>query len=118
MYANDGAPLPGGFDGPAGTIRAGGADQPVHGAGPLSLNTWTHIATTYDGVTQNFYVNGELVGSRAQAGTIAVGTGALRIGGNNSFSGEFFEGLIDEVRVYNRALTRDESAADMGTPLP
>jgi hypothetical protein len=44
---------------------------------------------------------------------MAVGNQPLRIGGNASFTGEFFKGLIDEVRVYNRALTAAEITADM-----
>jgi hypothetical protein len=40
----------------------------------------------------------------------------LRIGGNTIWS-EWFSGLIDEVRVYNRALTGAEIQADMSTPL-
>jgi hypothetical protein len=117
LYANDGAPLAGGVAAPAGYVRAGGVDQPVRGTSPLPTGTWTHIATTYDGVNQNFYVNGVLVATRAQSGPMAVGNGALRIGGNASFTGEFFEGLIDEVRVYNRALTADEIVRDMNTPV-
>jgi hypothetical protein len=45
---------------------------------------------------------------------MAVGNEPLRIGGDASFAGEFFQGLIDEVKVYNRALTVAEIRADMG----
>ena len=115
LYANDGAPEPGGVAAPAGYVRAGGFDQAVRGASSLPLNTWTHVATTYDGATQRFYVNGVEVGNRAQTGPIAVGDQPLRIGGNASFAGgEFFRGLIDEVRVYNRAKTAAEIASDAG----
>jgi hypothetical protein len=58
------------------------------------------------------YVNGTLVGSRAASGAIATGTGVLRIGGNSVW-GEYFKGLIDEVRVYNRALSAAEVQTDM-----
>ena len=47
------------------------------------------------------------------AGAISASTGSLQIGGNNVFSlpgTEFFAGLIDEVRVYNRALSAAEIA--------
>ena len=50
--------------------------------------------------------------SRRQTGAIATSTGALRIGGNNIWR-EFFQGRIDEVRVYNRALTPTEIQNDM-----
>jgi beta-lactam-binding protein with PASTA domain len=115
LYANDGAPQPGGVAAPAGYVRASGFDQAVQGTSALPLNTWTHVATTYDGTTERIYVNGILVATRAQTGGIAVGDQPLRIGGNGSFAGgEFFQGLIDEVRVYNRAKTAAEIASDAG----
>ena len=64
-----------------------------------------------------FYVNGVLVGTTAGTATITGSDGALRIGGNASSTGEFFQGMIDEVRVYNRALSAAEIATDMVTPI-
>ena len=51
------------------------------------------------------FVNGTQVAQQAAAGAIATGSGPLRIGGNAIWP-EWFQGLIDEVRVYNRALSR------------
>ena len=48
--------------------------------------------------------------------SIAVSSGALRIG-SNSIWGEYFSGLIDEVRIYNRALTAAQIQQDMATPV-
>ena len=62
------------------------------------------------------YLNGVQVRVRAQTGSTAVSNGMLRIGGNAVW-GEYFAGLIDEVRVYNRALTAAEIQSDMGTPV-
>ena len=101
---------------PKGIIRTGGINQEVL-APALALNTWTHVATTYDGATQRIYINGVLRGQRAQTGLIAVANGPLRIGGNLVFGGEFFHGLIDEVRVYNRALSGAEIITDMTKPI-
>jgi hypothetical protein len=120
LYAHDGAPQGGGFAGPAGYLRPNPAgsttDQGVRQAShtAIPLNAWTHIATTYDGANQRFYINGALVATKAQTGSIAVGNQPLRIGGNN-VSGEFFRGIIDEVRVYNRALSAADITADMAT---
>ena len=58
-----------------------------------------------------------LVGTTPLTGTIAETNGAIRIGGNNSSLQEFFQGLIDELRVYNRALTAVEIQTDMVTPI-
>jgi hypothetical protein len=49
-------------------------------------------------------------------GAIKTSTGALRIGGN-SIWGEWFAGQIDEVRVYNKALTAAQIQADMTAPV-
>lgn len=81
----------------------------------LPLNTWSHVAGTYDGTTMKFYVNGLLVASRPQTGPIATSTGPLTIGGNVVY-GENWNGLIDEVRIYNRALSQNEIHADMNVP--
>ena len=91
---------------PAGSIYIGG-DKNLLGGPWLLANTWVHLATTYNGSTQRLYVNGTEVASRAQSGSIEASNGALRIGGN-SFWGEFFQGRIDDVRVYNRALSANE----------
>jgi len=77
----------------------------------VPLGVWTHVAATYDGTTLRLYVNGTQASSKAVSGAIVTTTGALRIGGNTIW-GEYFSGLIDEVRVYERALTATEIAAD------
>ena len=82
----------------------------------LPANAWSHIATTYDRATWRLYVNGAQVASKAYTAAIPVSTGALKIGGN-SIWGEWFTGQIDEVRVYNRALSALEVAADRDTPI-
>jgi beta-lactam-binding protein with PASTA domain len=121
LYAHDGAPLSAGTPRPAGYVRVNPTltttDRAVRGNASLPLDTWTHIATTYDGANQRFYVNGVLVGTTLGTGSINVANGALRIGGNNSSTGEFFQGLIDEVRVYNRAITPAEIITDMNTAI-
>ena len=102
-------------------MYAVGAAQPnlpldARGAAALPLNTWTHLAATYDGTTLRLFVNGSLVGSRAVASPLLTSTGVLRFGGNSVW-GEFFAGRIDEVRLYNRALTAAEIQADMAAPI-
>ncbi|MDA0180878.1 Ig-like domain-containing protein [Solirubrobacter phytolaccae] len=93
-----------------------GSMAETRGPSALPAGTWTHLATTYDGANLRLYVNGTAVSSAAAPGAITVSTGALRLGGNNVW-GEFFSGLIDEVRVYNRALSASELATDMTTPV-
>ena len=61
-------------------------------------------------------MNGVQAGQLAIAGAITTSTGALKIGGN-SIWGEWFQGEIDEVRIYNRALTATEITGDMNTSI-
>jgi len=57
-----------------------------------------------------------LVSTVAAAGSMTNGNGGLLIGGS-SIWGEWFAGRIDEVRVYNRALTAAEIVVDRDTPI-
>jgi hypothetical protein len=75
------------------------------------------VATTYDGTTHRLYVNGTQVAAVARTGKLATSGQPLRIGGNTVFN-EWFNGTLDEVRVYNRALSAAEVATDQATPLP
>jgi PKD repeat protein len=93
------------------TVNVGGTDRQLTAGSYLPANAWTHLAATYNGSTQRLYVNGALVGSRAQTGAITLSSGALRIGGNSVW-GSYFKGYIDEVRVYNRELSQAEISDD------
>ena len=88
----------------------------IGGTAALPLNAWAHLASTYDGVTWRFYLNGVQVAQQAFTGAIPVSTGALRIGGNNIW-GEWFAGQMDEIRVYPRALAPLEVVRDRDTPI-
>ena len=101
---------------PLGQVQIGG-EQNAIGPSALPLNTWTHLAATYDGAAVRLFVNGTQVASKTQTGSAAVSTGVLRIGGNSIWTNERFNGRIDEVRIYDRVLTAAEIQADMTTPV-
>src|SRR5262249_36921914 len=82
----------------------------------LATDVWTHLAETFDGSVLRLYVNGALAGSVAQAGTLSTSIDPLQIGGDSIF-GQQFAGVIDEVRVYNVALTPTQIQTDMNSPL-
>ena len=86
------------------------------GTALLPTNIWTHIAVTYDKTMVRLYVNGMQVSSRLSTADIPTSAFPLQIGGD-SLHGQYFQGLIDEVRVYNRALSQAEIQADMHTPV-
>ena len=73
--------------------------------GVYSADVWQHVAVTYDESQVAFYVNGVLVGTNAQTGQIQSDTKDLKIA-----NGQLL-GAIDEVRIYDHALTQPEIAA-------
>jgi hypothetical protein len=104
--------------GPNAFALVDGSYRQAAAAGAIPTGTWSHLAATWDGATLSVYVDGVLAGSAAVSGDLARGSGALRIGGNTVFNNEAFAGRLDEVRVYERALTAAEIQADMATALP
>ena len=89
----------------------------ARGTSALPVNTWSHIAATYDGTTLRLFVNGTQVSSAGgQRGDARHAAAPLRIGGNAVWP-EWFAGRIDEVRIYNRALSATDIAADMNRPV-
>ena len=79
----------------------------VNNLNPLFLNKWCHLVWTFDGTYVKSYVNGELKGTWDRSGRkIAVSAYPLYVG--QSGGGSWFNGTIDEVRIYNRALSEEE----------
>ncbi len=77
----------------------------------LILNLWQHVAVSADGTYFNFYHNGKSVGSSAYSSFSFVNTQPASIGSRNDQTGQYFNGLIDDVRTYKqRALSADEIA--------
>jgi len=102
---------------PAGGGTFNGHTQHADGPRADPVNRWSHLALTYDGSKLRLYLDGTEVSNRMATGTIRMTTDPLWIGGNNPY-GEYFPGVIDEVRVYDRALSRAEVRADMSRPIP
>lgn len=84
-------------------------------AEPAALGQWTHLAAVYDGITLNVYSNGVLVTSMDIGWPIAADTTDVVIGARQSIDTikDFFAGSVDEVRLYNEALTSAEISALM-----
>ncbi|WP_195983937.1 glycoside hydrolase family 2 TIM barrel-domain containing protein [Clostridium sp. D33t1_170424_F3] len=89
-------------------------DQYVSVAADLTdegwINKWQHVAGVYDGASLRLYLNGEQVAETVLDGqTIVPGSShPFSIGACTQESGRAFTGLIDDVRVYDKALTLDE----------
>jgi hypothetical protein len=108
--ADHGTLVPSGGGTLDGTIRS------VIGQSASPVGVWSHVAVTYDGATLRLFANGAPVATRATTGTLAASDDPLWLGGNHPY-GEHFDGVIDEARIYDRALDEAEIRADMATPV-
>ena len=85
-----------------------GADLDCTGAQcPISTGTWYHVASTWDGTTRKLFVNGVLKRSDTPGANDATAAN-FHIG--KTCCSEFFNGLIDDVAIYTRALSAEEVA--------
>ena len=75
-------------------------------------NKWHHIAATYDNKKQNLYKDGKLVASKPNAGKMNVNVNPVIIGAADGKS-RYFNGQIDDVRIYDNALSEDEVRKNM-----
>ncbi|MGH2798631.1 MAG: LamG-like jellyroll fold domain-containing protein, partial [Thermoleophilaceae bacterium] len=98
---------------PSGHVYVGD-DMRTKGMETLPVGAWTHLAATYDGSMLRLFVNGVESSNLAVDGRMASSSAPLRLGGNQVWD-EWFDGVIDEVRIYSRALSPAEIQADMTT---
>jgi hypothetical protein len=98
------------------TGNGGGWDVLSSGVNVV-IGEWVHLSAVYDGEAKYFYVNGQLAGSTTVEANINT-VRPLRIGAGATEGGPnyLFNGCIDEVRIWNTALTPGEIAAAMYTP--
>ena len=91
---------------PLAACVAAGTPPPVT---PIeATGTWHHVAYPWDGTNNNLYVDGTAVTATATGHDGAAVTGAFI--GATSAAADFFNGKIDDVRVYNAALTATQVA--------
>jgi hypothetical protein len=72
---------------------------------------WHHLVAVYDGTKMYLYMDGELDVSTSAAGSIETNDMPVFIGANSKASGRGWKGLIDDVRIYNYALSEAEVKA-------
>ena len=93
-----------------------GADLDCTGAQcPISTGTWYHVASTWDGTTRKLFVNGELKRSDTPGANNATAAN-FHIG--KTCCSEYFNGLIDDVAIYTRALSAGEVAELANSSIP
>lgn len=105
--------------------RFGGCDVKPYGMNfdsvdSVSLDTWTHVAVTYDGYTLKIYINGILSGENdvPVAGRICANAEPLSIGSKYKtlpprYEGAYFKGVLDAVRIFDTALSEARIRQEM-----
>ncbi len=84
----------------------GTTDEYFESTATIAAGEWSHVALTFDGATMKAYINGVATGTNAVAGTMFDSTAPIEIGARNN--AHFFNGSIDEVRIWSRVLTATE----------
>ena len=95
-------------------VFVNGSSVSVISSSTLPIGFWTHIAGTFDGTVAKLYFNGVEVGSVNASGTINPSPGADLEIGRNIVNNNMFDGSIDEVQLFNRALSGTETLAMYG----
>ena len=85
-------------------VTVGGAFSHIYVPDVLTEGEWRYVVGTWDGNTQRLYLDGEEIASATPSGVLTTGT-MVRL---SSPDGEPLNGLLDDVRIYNRALSQPE----------
>jgi hypothetical protein len=81
-------------------------------AGDLGGSAWVYLVGTYDGLDWKLYRNGALVGTQASAtGALPVDLGDWAVGATGEGWADNFQGTVDEVAIYNTALSASRISA-------
>jgi hypothetical protein len=97
---------------PRWTVRTTSGTADLDAPSALAVGAYVHLAATYDGAALRLYVNGQPAGERAHTGAMPATDLPLLLGQMLPGQPEYnFPGALDEVRVYNRALSAAEVVA-------
>jgi len=93
-------------------LKVAGSTQTIIASGTISSDQWVHFALTYNGADIRLYQDGMEVGSASQTGDLDVDPSiSLALGNQTVGAGEkALAGLLDDVRIYERALSSAEVA--------
>ncbi len=108
------------------SIRAAGLKSTYHfrvdSPAPIPENTWTHLASTYDGTRLRIYVNGQLVNTLSVQRSVCLNDNPLAIGAKyvpaHDENMNFVAGMLDDVRVFDNALSATRIRELMGSGEP
>lgn len=98
-----------------------GGNQFSTGANAVPANTWTHVALVFTRGAQEIYINGALAGnnwSSPDRSLLAQNDDPFQIGQDQGFAGRYFDGLIDDFRIYAAALSQADVQSIFGENPP
>ncbi|MDP3845773.1 MAG: LamG-like jellyroll fold domain-containing protein [Pseudomonas sp.] len=89
---------------------AGGTNQ-LDSTASVPVGQWSHVLIRYAPGDQRIYINGALAGSASFSGTPVANTDPLQLGNDQGFAGRYFNGALDELRIYAVALSTAQISA-------
>ncbi|MCC6461764.1 MAG: fibronectin type III domain-containing protein [Saprospiraceae bacterium] len=87
------------------------SDMDSGGGNELPVGQWRHVVMVHDGVKDKIFINGVLANSKDVVGKLNSTKQPLGIGNNPIDAGNYFKGSLDDIQLYNRALSDPEVAA-------
>jgi len=87
---------------------SGTSGNSLYSSTPVDDGLWHHAAATFDGTTTKTYIDGVLDTTEASTGTISISGSNVFIGDNSGATGRYWNGKIDDLRIYSRALPQSE----------
>ena len=102
------------------TTGGGNGEQRIDGANALTAGAWSHVVVTKSGNTGILYVNGVEVGRNTgmTLSPSSLGATTLNYLGRSQYSDPYFDGKIDDFRIYARALAPTEIATATASQMP
>jgi hypothetical protein len=97
-------------------VQLHGYQEAVLSVSLIPKEAWTHIVYVYDGKEEKIYIDGKEDLSSPYSKKLGVGSNPLTIGWGHTGDNYHYNGLIDEVKLYNRALSPEEVAFKASNP--
>jgi hypothetical protein len=89
----------------------------VQSTGTISIGAWTHVGVTFDGSGGvSFYINGSSAGTATAASSNPTNSSSVTIG--KAYNGNYFDGKIDELAMFNSALSASDVTAIYNSGVP